>query len=1552
MFCFSLVILCITLTNSSPALAANPDIITPFLISCSSRNAKYCASGIQCLHILITSRSIAISSLPSVIDALTEATHLGVEIQLKILQTLPSLLQFYGSYLHDSSIVDFLQICSILQAGNKNSIVVNTAAATLQQLLIAIFDRVVTEDSTMKNLDEDELFTVPIDGDGTVKVGPSNHDALLIFTDLCSLTEKQKPVFLKFPYLIESFGLELLESILTNHSSMFIKHEELGFVLRTRAVPLLLRAFSEKREFSITVRVTRILYLLVRKDLPALEIECEVILSLLTHMISPDAAPYWKRVLCMEVFQGLLSDFQLIVQLFEKYDDQPSRRPIVLGMVEQFNKISRENPEIIGTSTYSVPFRHTPDGANTDDSNEFSNSLPLDTVGLSVHSSTMRVPCIDLLDKADPPLFPISYIYYLDLACINSFSEGLVKSVISLSHASGDKDTEHLSSNKSNGKSSTGKKVQKVIPKSQEADLMTKLTQSIWKPILQAFDVFFSSCIDLELYHSLVRAAQRFAHTAGILELDSPRDSFMLLLAKYSLALPPDPAPGNSRSQGTSLLSVEGIVGSLGSSLHQRQNSSVGATFSNPGQPKVSVVDNRNVLCLRALFNIAVALGNSLNGTWSLIFEVLQCFDTIVYGKKQRSFLSGEGPGFGKARPDLTLVDSSVKKLLEHSKELDHKAFHSLFVNLCGVSVEVIQVGGGNYDIKLHNVGNLANSNPVFLLCILGELLMLNIQQFSTSDSDSWSLVASFLLRIVGTKVLAADIRSTSGHILNKAAILIAVECADLQKTSEKSIEAAKVQRDTIEAILNEIRKVKSNSSPASSATDMEIHAASVESLREILEQCGSRMAKSWDIVFDILATVFVDNSQEAGRSSSKLIKSGFESLQLICNDFMDCLPENCLIRVIESLYQFCEQKQDLNISFTSISLFWNVADHLKQGLKQASVPDIKRSINNVEELDSNLNGVFDDNSRWALWILVLVRVADISGDERTQVRNGAVQILFRIFETSGSDLPVNIWKTCHSIALSKVMITPPELSKEYVETTGLVLEGVSTVYSWFLQFFIDHLENFEELLSSLIEWWKVLTKLEDPVISQSVYCATYTILSYVKENNVSLPSEALEKFWIFWKNQKLPETVIDAKAASESATRLVSIFEPLYDISKPGVSDTDMTGAFNLLESCASFALTPPFQSDSKRMTPLQEAAFARITSISLTSSHATSLFCKSVSDISTLCLMDKKSVCSGTSSKTPTFISLSYSSLDFLDKSIGKLTNANDVFLKIYEDKTIEKVMSNMVVILKRKFFCPIVPTFDGRLWQLATNVFLCIVRRIVANELPPSDKIQQQLLEGGRCILSFYGLSALPDFTVEDDLKKYEEFDIASYDQFIDLIHPSKYGLSLSASFWQQLIRNIAITSLLYEKAPNFVLDKICSVDFEKNLEQLIQGPRYGSTTRVKLLPRGDLAYHCFDELFRLSSSENNEVSKIASVALAWRSALVIDGYVANRPLYGKRPLSQIEKRELTYLFNQLLLLEREKANSKIHILFPLIASALPVAQGDRDTLLLLQELLLKI
>lgn len=127
-------------------LSQRPNFITPFLIACSSKNAKYTGNAIVCLQRLVVSRALPKSRLREVLEAFREATSAGLDVQLKILQALPSLLQNYADELKGELLATSLNICTILQA-SKNGIVNNTAAATLQQLVVSVFDKVVVEDS-------------------------------------------------------------------------------------------------------------------------------------------------------------------------------------------------------------------------------------------------------------------------------------------------------------------------------------------------------------------------------------------------------------------------------------------------------------------------------------------------------------------------------------------------------------------------------------------------------------------------------------------------------------------------------------------------------------------------------------------------------------------------------------------------------------------------------------------------------------------------------------------------------------------------------------------------------------------------------------------------------------------------------------------------------------------------------------------------------------------------------------------------------------------------------------------------------------------------------------------------------------------------------------------------------------------------------------------------------------------------------------------------------------------------------------------------------------
>lgn len=119
------------------------------MIACGTRNTKFTGIAIVCLSRLILVRALPRSKLSPVLEALREATSAGLDVQLKILQALPSLLQNYSKEVQGDLLVTALNICFILQT-TKNGIVNNTSAATLQQLVMTVFEKVVAEDSESK----------------------------------------------------------------------------------------------------------------------------------------------------------------------------------------------------------------------------------------------------------------------------------------------------------------------------------------------------------------------------------------------------------------------------------------------------------------------------------------------------------------------------------------------------------------------------------------------------------------------------------------------------------------------------------------------------------------------------------------------------------------------------------------------------------------------------------------------------------------------------------------------------------------------------------------------------------------------------------------------------------------------------------------------------------------------------------------------------------------------------------------------------------------------------------------------------------------------------------------------------------------------------------------------------------------------------------------------------------------------------------------------------------------------------------------------------------
>ena len=62
---------------------------------------------------------------------------------------------------------------------------------------------------------------IELNSDDSITLRPCAKDAYYLFRDLCLLTNNEPPEFLRLNHLSKTFGLELIESVLTNHYTLF-----------------------------------------------------------------------------------------------------------------------------------------------------------------------------------------------------------------------------------------------------------------------------------------------------------------------------------------------------------------------------------------------------------------------------------------------------------------------------------------------------------------------------------------------------------------------------------------------------------------------------------------------------------------------------------------------------------------------------------------------------------------------------------------------------------------------------------------------------------------------------------------------------------------------------------------------------------------------------------------------------------------------------------------------------------------------------------------------------------------------------------------------------------------------------------------------------------------------------------------------------------------------------------------------------------------------------------------------------------------------------------
>ncbi|KAH0524811.1 hypothetical protein TsFJ059_007266 [Trichoderma semiorbis] len=1660
-------------TAAPELLSQKPSFVNPFIIACGTKNAKFTGIAIVCLQRLIVAKALPRSKLNQVLEALMQASSAGLDVQLKILQALPSLLQNYSSDLNGNLLVTALNICFILQS-SKNAIVNNTSAATLQQLVVSVFDKVVAED---KNGGDAPIAGEAPSADGKVELRAAALDAYRIFNDLCLLTENQRSEFLRFSGLQQTFGLELIESVITNHASVFLSHPEQAHILRDRVMPLLMSALKGKPSFATTVRLVRILYTLLRRHISILPSECGDALSLLTTLLDQDTT-IWKRALCMEVFRGIFAEHALVRRIFTMYDAKEGEKDIIKTLIATFVRLSTEKPAVIGLGHQSsIPVANPSGGSGlstdqalieaTSVTGIISGSIGSETsnIGISVTWSSVRVPCIDQLDKAEAPTIPESYIYSLILACLSSLSDGLAKFILPLtvpnenrarkkaskqdmgrsSPAPSQLEAEGPSHGGARERSASFKKNPVPInpleledhPAYSEVKVCSDIVNECWPAILATCSTFLYAALDSEYYHGLVRAFQRFAHVAGLLQLPTPRDAFLSTLGKA--AVPPNVLSacvnaGQSRSTATTPTETPSSVFSNARGLLSVENlSQVSSPTERQRQGPIDAsitLNTRNLLCLRALLNLGIALGPTLGLAWGIILETLQQADFVLY-------VTGKAPGrtqsLGRGGQDyqsesdanslmanfgseVRSVETAASRLIESSVDFPNESFVEVVQAICGLLPDEGEVkpnaddkepsrqsqharsSSGQHRRVLSFSGQSTASNQElqFALAKMGEIAMINLERLLAYDptESGWDLLVHKLIQMLDSSVFSPSVRTRASEILAK----LVLEAANAAGTLPPDIRGA-IQLRLFGALRDSLKPLQKGGrdiSVSNATTDIEIHRIILDGLRGVIEDCGQTLVSGWDVTFDIIGSVFTAretdlgdhestiSARNLGTRSSKLVRSSFSSLQLICSDFLPSLPNSCFLILVDTLYKFCSQDDDLNIALTTVTFFWALSDFLSGKDKSLDITiDLFQDadVDALERLAADFGGRGSDA---ALWMLLLLRLTAVASDDRVELRNTAIQTLLRIFDAYGERLTPEAWSICIKSVVFKLLASlegelrttqDEEVDEadrvEWHDTAVVVLNGISTLLGNNLEVLTAH-SSFNELWNKLLEHLATLLDFKVLDINTATFKALSHVLSQSGSEEKLVFNETTVRFaWDLW-SRGIPITKSPSGKAQDNQnclTAYVAALREVYRLIKSDLTVERVQRILGLLRHTVEEASVGSYATDIDNLTQLQAQVLDAVKMIRTDISGVPSALIKQVSEFVTLAY-DQDYEAQPPSKRT--YVAMSKTSMQMLEGLVVSHSTDTD----IYTSGSVSAALSALLRPIALKYQFPIT-TRTVQPWKLATSTVLTIAEATLSklDDLDiPTDTIQgiwQLIAEIADGILSADCDNPPPGTSIAED----EAADIAWFHKLVELVIPSIGSEKVKEETRSAYTRSLFKTSIIHEPPST---DKVIIQDGGAGLPKLYQ-PRTGLTTSVPPTQRTKMAYVAFEELFLLISTDEPAAHKpsgakatddhfslrtrIACTAapfLILRCALTLRAYVSDQPLRGKMPQPLSQRKELLWTLQKLVDLQSqseaipplEKAQSDVrkHLLrlYPLIVKALRV-QGNEKVLSLLREAL---
>lgn len=1517
--------------KSFEELKSNEDLIKPITAACSTGSNKLVSSALHCLQQFAGEPCIDASRLPPIIECLERGATMGSDLQLRVLQVVPVFFKTYRCELVGQLCARILTCCaSLLHPQTRSAVVEGGASATLQQIVGEIFDRL--EDTSSPKISQD--YEVLISNSESVKVNVYRKDANCVLSELCLLIDGSKAnleteghSYFNLKEMNIEYGLEILESILMNNMNIFMSHEDLKFILKTRVIPLCIKCISTSKQFSVINGSCRCIALLVNTQVFKLfDMELEFILSLLIRNIPFDSTPLsFQRVLALELFQDIAKKPELIYTIFVTFDDVSSRKSIINNLLDACMKNIKSGvlENILGVE----------------------ESMATTESPILTHEKYEQSPrFLSIMDKSTPPNVNLMYVTWMIIQIVNSISESL--SILS-TKGSQDKDI-------------------------KQQNVSTMVTHIV-PQLMEIYEVLlYSVNLDKHGFNSIVRALQKAIYSAGCLAVDDKLEDGLMLFAKAILEsnVEKDKAPHHttqshrrtpSISGGTSVLSAlsETIIGEAQSTTHTE--------LSSKRRMHSRSLNYKHVSLFRAMISIVLTLGPNLQKIhWKVFVLSWQWFSYFLYGPStdfMERYYDSDIPQMPQiSRNDVNSIVTSIAQLYENTKSYTMKSFNVLLAQLIAESqISLSQAIPTKQNqtymdyIPFDKSGNLncCTYNKGFYLIQLGKLATSNSSRFLVSEEGtaSFKTLMDYLISLISSRTLpSTSLRMYTVTILTDIIKSISFDIDKIQDMSTKMSKFRNWELLFPSIIMDVIRSIKSlpidkpELYQGNITIEADIVLQMIYTVKELLNDFGDLLTESWSIVFQIINSPFEwaqdelslpqdDNREDFSlldntiQKHVALIQASYEVFKLISDDFMQQLPLSVIEAVIKTLTNFATQQSNLNISFASISQFWLIGDYLRTRYTNALRSELELNNEGYRSKirDDNLLIIIQTSTReyevyFSLWLYLLKSIIDCSQDKRTEVQNGAMQTFFGIIDSQSACFPD--WTIIYMEVIKPLLTferNEADISQN-VEIINITLKGLVGLYPLYYTEFSEEHEHLKAW-SSLLEFVQILLNFKSASITY-VGLTNFQQIMRMMSRIDNLPPVLMDKCSDMWTNYKVvysdiaQSTNYSTKSEYDCILILINSFEDLYKLINNITYDTEqfLERVIGVLNFAAKYPILPDLSQDRTRPSTLQQAVLDKLALLDhMSSKKSKILLCSQYSILASLSVETtskikrklEKKLSKGSLSRIPTFEALSYRACQKLTRKISQL-NPDDIQPSFGQYAM--KTMKNLFQIVKKKEQTNLdkIP-----LWLMALQNFrhtsLTLLEAFSRN---PEDF---DIIYDFCTLFVDASVTLLDPISPEID-KITEHEDASEYEQMTNILLTNKYIqlfpepslLSFLERTWQRSSifepSELEISMFTNKSVPE-LLNLITSED---------NTYFFGSTNEKVLQSKVSCSLLCVKNLVKFAVLDEPHLADFKFLSLQFfitKLALTLTKYNADKILSCNKPTPKLAKVEITLLLQGL-------------------------------------------